>query len=77
MNSSIPTLTPAAVAGLLADTTPYLSCDDCFDRLDVHAERQLADPGYVDPAMRAHLAGCGACSEEAEALLDLLRRQSR
>ncbi|MBI2242705.1 MAG: hypothetical protein HYU55_01650 [Nocardioides sp.] len=45
-------LGPETIASLLADTSPYLSCDD--------------------PALEAHLRGCGACAEEAEALLDLL-----
>ena len=32
----------------------------------------LADPHHEDPPMRAHLAGCGACAEEAETLRELL-----
>ena len=60
------------VTSLLADTSPYLSCDDCFARIDVYVEQTLADPHYEDVAMRAHLAGCGACAEEAETLRELL-----
>lgn len=67
-----PALTPAVVAALLADTEPYLSCDDCFTRLDTWAERRLTDGGHRDDAMETHLAGCGACADEAAALLDLL-----
>jgi hypothetical protein len=62
------------VASLLADTSPYLSCDDCFARLDEYVERRVADPSYDDPAMAAHLAGCGACAEEAATLAELLER---
>lgn len=65
------------IAGLLADTDPYLSCDECFARMDEYVERRFADPHHEDVAMRAHLVGCGACAEEAEALLELLGRDSR
>ncbi|MBF6413916.1 hypothetical protein [Nocardia cyriacigeorgica] len=59
------------IAALLADTSPYLSCDECFDRINEYVERRITDPHY-DPAMRVHLAGCGACAEEAAALHELL-----
>lgn len=65
-------LPAAAVAALLVDTTPYLSCDECFDRMDTHVEAVLADPGYRDHAMDRHLAGCAACDEEAKSLIALL-----
>lgn len=65
-------LTPEMIASLLVDTSPYLSCDDCFARIDEYVERHVADPEHDDAAMEAHLAGCGACAEEAAALEDLL-----
>lgn len=65
-------LSAETIAGLLANTSPYLSCDDCFARIDEYVEHRLADPHYDDPAMRTHLAGCGACAEEAQALHELL-----
>lgn len=65
-------LTPEAVEALLADTSPYLSCDDCFATIDTYVERRAADPAYRDVAMETHLAGCGACAEEAATLLELL-----
>jgi hypothetical protein len=65
-------LSAESISSLLADTSPYLSCDDCFDQLDEYVERRIANPQYDDPAMKAHLAGCGACAEEAEALRTLL-----
>ncbi len=65
-------LDPETIARLLADTSPYLSCDDCFAQLDEYVERRLADPQHHDPALEAHLLGCGACGEEAEALRELL-----
>ena len=67
-------LSAETVSSLLADTSPYLSCDDCFVRIDEYVERTLADPSYEDAAMRAHLRGCGACAEEAETLRELLSR---
>ena len=67
-------LSAETIDGLLADTSPYLSCDDCFDRIDVYVERTLADPHHEDAGMQAHLAGCGACAEEAATLRELLTR---
>lgn len=71
MNDPTP-LPPEAVEALLTDTSPYLSCDDCFATIDVYVERLAADPGHRDLPMETHLAGCGACAEEARTLLDLL-----
>lgn len=67
-----PTLSAAAIAALLVDTTPYLSCDECFERMDSHVEALLADSGHHDPAMEHHLAGCAACREEADTLMAVL-----
>jgi hypothetical protein len=64
------------ITSLLADTSPYLSCDDCFAQLDEYVERTLADPRYENPAMRAHLVGCGACAEEAATLHELLAQDA-
>ncbi|HEX5088015.1 MAG TPA: hypothetical protein VFV89_09405 [Nocardioides sp.] len=62
----------AVVASLTADTSPYLSCDECFERVDQYVDALLLDPQHADPAMHAHLRGCAACREEAEALLELV-----
>lgn len=70
------TLTDAAVAGLLVDTEPYLSCDECFERIDQHVEKRLTDPSYDDPGMETHLRGCGVCAEEARTLEELLREDA-
>ena len=76
MSTTSPTprqpLTPAVLDALLRDTTPYLSCDDCFEQMDTYVEAVLDDPGHADPGMAAHLRGCPACAEEAEALADLV-----
>ena len=67
-----PALTPAAVEALLLDTTPWLSCDDCFEQLDTYVEARLRDPKHRDPGMDRHLQGCAACDEEARSLTALL-----
>ncbi|MEV0030268.1 hypothetical protein [Nocardia sp. NPDC050793] len=72
MTDPKPASSAETIAGLLADTSPYLSCDDCFARLDEYVERRIADPRYEDLAMQTHLVGCGACAEEAQALRELL-----
>lgn len=76
MNSTSPSqhpdLSAAAVDALLLDTTPWLSCDDCFERMDSYAEALLRDPDHHDPAMDRHVQGCAACNEEAQSLYDLL-----
>ena len=72
MTDSNQGLSAETIDALLADTEPYLSCDDCFAQIDQYVERLVADPTYDDPPMRAHLRGCGACAEEAETLRELL-----
>ena len=69
-------LSAETITSLLADTSPYLSCDDCFAQVDEYVERRMADQHYEDPAMRAHLAGCSACAEEAETLRELLTQDA-
>ena len=69
-------LSAETISSLLADTSPYLSCDDCFAQIDEYVERRFADPHHQDPAMEAHLAGCGACAEEAETLRELLSQDA-
>jgi hypothetical protein len=71
------------IVRLTLDTSPWLSCDDCFEKLDEYIERTLTDAtdpdatypqaADTDEAMRRHLAGCPACAEEAESLAQLLQ----
>jgi hypothetical protein len=60
--------------GLLGAEGPELTCEACFDELDRYVELELAgeDADASVPGMRAHLAGCPACREEHESLMDLL-----
>jgi hypothetical protein len=61
---------------LLLDTRPWLSCDDCFEKMDTYVEALLRGTGHDDMPMRTHLAGCSACAEEADGLLALLAEES-
>lgn len=65
-------LTPTSAQRLLVDTEPYLSCDECFARLDEYVERTVKGSGHRDPLMETHLSGCGVCADEAAALAELL-----
>ncbi|SES23238.1 hypothetical protein SAMN05216199_2462 [Pedococcus cremeus] len=67
---------PRAVEALLLDTTPFLSCEECFERLDTHVEALLAGSD-TDPAMSRHLDGCAACADEAAALRQLVEEDTQ
>ena len=69
-----PALPTPAVEALLLDTTPWLSCDDCFEQMDTYVEALLRKEIRLDVAMTRHLEGCVACHEEAQSLLGLLER---
>jgi hypothetical protein len=69
-------LTEAAARSLTLATEPWLSCEDCFRLLDTYVEDLLADgAGDRSPAMAVHLAGCAACAEEAQSLLQFVAGQ--
>jgi hypothetical protein len=55
---------------LLGPAGPELTCDECFELLDVYVEAELVgeDADLRVPGMRAHLEGCPACAEEHESL---------
>jgi hypothetical protein len=61
---------------LLGPEGPEVSCDECFERLDVYVELEVEgrDADAALPGMRAHFEGCAACREEYESLLDLVRQ---
>jgi hypothetical protein len=66
-------LTRETVRRLTLATDPWLSCDECFEKLDTFVELLLASAAPPPPpAMRAHLRGCAACEEEARSLLLLV-----
>jgi hypothetical protein len=63
---------PEAVERLIADTEPWLSCDDCFDGIDVVVEGVLDRTQPMSTAFRAHLGACSVCWEEATSLVTLV-----
>ena len=65
-------LTATSVERLLVDTSPYLSCEECFARIDEYVDRLASVPGHRDVLMETHLRGCGVCAEEAAALAELV-----
>lgn len=64
-------LTPAQAESLTANSEPWLSCDDCFDRIDGYVDALIRDGGVLDEPLRVHLARCPACHEEAGSLISL------
>ena len=60
--------------GILTAEGEAIGCEDCFELLDQCAE--LVEAGHsldeLDPEVRKHLADCGGCSSEFEALLTAL-----
>ncbi len=68
-----PSLNLRSVDALILDTKPWLSCDECFERMDAYAEAVVHDSDETDLAMARHLEGCTACQEEARSLIALLR----
>ena len=66
------------VAGLLGPAGPELTCEECFELLDVYvdSERSGDDPDARVPGMREHLTGCPACAEEHTSLKALLSTAS-
>jgi len=59
---------------LLGPSEPELTCEQCFEVLDVYVEHELAGEPAAErvPGMHGHLLGCPACAEEHESLRDLL-----
>ena len=62
---------------VLGPAGPEITCEQCFDQLDVYVEHELEgrDPDAAVPGMLAHLEGCPACKEDHDSLLELLRSE--
>jgi len=74
MTRRLTTLTTGQVEALTLATHPYLSCDQCFDLVDAYVDAVAAGrPDDAAPGLEEHLAGCAACAEEAQTLLELVR----
>lgn len=67
--------TSQVLGRVLGPAGPEIGCDACFEELDRFVELELAgeDADAAIPGLRAHLAGCPACSEEHDSLLALAR----
>ena len=63
---------PEAIHRLTANTEPWLSCDDCFERLDVVIDGLVRSNNPLPEAFRVHLMACPACDEEARSLAALV-----
>jgi hypothetical protein len=63
---------------LLGPAGEEVGCDECFEHLDAYVELELAgkDAESALPGFRAHFAGCPACREEHDSLLELARGDS-
>lgn len=74
MNANSPDDAMDVVKRLIGPVGPELSCDECFDLLDVFVEFEQGggDAGAAMPAMRAHLLGCSACRDDHDSLRALL-----
>jgi hypothetical protein len=66
------------LVGLLGPPGREVSCEECFESLDVYVEHELEgdDADALVPGMRAHLGGCPACAEEHDSLRDLIASQT-
>jgi hypothetical protein len=64
---------------VLGPAGPELTCEQCFEELDRFVELELsgADPDAAVPGMRGHLAGCPACAEDHESLLEFVSSNQR
>jgi len=76
VSGNVPDDARALAGRLIGPVGPELSCEECFDVLDVYVERELAgaEVGTEMPPMRAHLEGCSACRDDHDSLLALLRK---
>jgi len=66
------------LARLTGPAGPEISCEECFEQLDLYVELELAgsDAEAAVPGMRAHLEGCLSCAEDRESLHALLVSES-
>ncbi len=62
---------------LLGPGEPEVTCEICFAELDAYVDAEVLgqDADAAVPGMRAHLAGCPACSDEHDSLKALVSAQ--
>lgn len=68
------TLITGTLRQLLGPGESEVTCEVCFAQLDAYVDAEVLgyDADTAVPGMRAHLAGCPACSDEHESLRTLL-----
>jgi hypothetical protein len=59
------------IRALILDSEPWLSCGECFARVDGYVERLLSGRPSRDEALGVHLVACPACLNEAQSLVTL------
>jgi hypothetical protein len=71
--------TDRLIAGLVGPAEPELTCEQCFELLDVYVELELANEDADEgvPGMEPHLRGCPACAEEHDSLRALIETRGR
>lgn len=72
-------ITERLIAGLLGPVGPELTCEQCFDLLDIYVELEVSGEEADEqvPGMHAHLRGCPACAEEHDSLRALIETGGR
>jgi len=74
MSRQLTTLSTQQVEALTLATEPYLSCEQCFQVVDAYVESVASGrPDDAPLGLKEHLAGCAACADEADSLLELVR----
>ncbi|GAA1814338.1 hypothetical protein [Agromyces neolithicus] len=68
-------LSRETIARLTLNTEPWLSCDACFEQVDVALEALFGSSVPPVAELRAHLRGCATCHEEAQSLAALVADQ--
>ena len=65
------------LARVLGPADAEVTCEACFDALDVYVELMHAGEPADErfPEMRAHLVGCPACHEDFLSLFAFVARQ--
>ncbi|GAB3038909.1 hypothetical protein GCM10027052_18350 [Parafrigoribacterium mesophilum] len=66
--TNLRSLSSEAIDRLTADTEPWLSCDDCFEHVDVVIDALVVSSASLSEEFRVHLRSCPACHEEARSL---------
>jgi hypothetical protein len=70
--TNLGTLSPEAIDRLTANTEPWLSCDGCFEFVDVAIEAMVVSSVPFSEEFRVHLLRCSACHEEARSLAEIV-----